>query len=74
MDGKEINAWQYTILTQLLIQKPPVPLDRIRQSPWYQALYLQRGDKTQQRDWCQLRELGLIRLEAGQVWLGLDTV
>lgn len=68
LDRKEINVRQYTILTQLLTQKPPVSLDRLRQSPWYQALYLQRGDKTRQRDWRQLRELELIRLEAGEVW------
>jgi len=48
--------------------QPPVPLDRLRQSPWYQALYLKRGDKTRQRDLRKLRELGLIRLGAGQVW------
>jgi Fic family protein len=71
LERREINARQYTILSQLLTLPPPVPLDRIRQSPWYQALYLKRGDKTRQRDWRQLRELGLVRLGAGQIWLGL---
>ncbi|MFZ1640687.1 MAG: Fic family protein [Candidatus Contendobacter sp.] len=71
LDEKEINTRQYTILTQLLTQKPPVSLEQLRQSPWYQALYLKLGDKTQQRDLHKLRELGLIRLGAGQIWLGL---
>ncbi len=71
LDEKEINTRQYTILTQLLTQKPPVSLEQLRQSPWYQALYLKLGDKTQQRDLRQLRERGLVRLEAGQIWLGL---
>lgn len=71
LDEKEINTRQYTILTQLLTLQPPISLDRLRQSPWYQALYLKLGDKTQQRDLRQLRERGLVRLEAGQIWLGL---
>ncbi len=71
LDEREINARQYAILTQLLSLPSPFALERLRQSPWYQALYLQRGDKTKQRDWRQLRERGLVRLDAGQVWLGL---
>ena len=72
LDGKEINARQYTILSQLLTLQPPVPLDRLRQSPWYQALYLKRGDKTRQRDLRKLRELGLIRLVDQRVGLELS--
>lgn len=41
-------------------------------SPWYRALYLERGDKTQQRDLHKLRELELVRLEAGRIWLRLS--
>ena len=73
LDAREINTRQYTILTQLLTLPPPVSLERLRQSPWYQALYLQRVDKTRQRDLRQLRELGLIRIKADQVWLDLGT-
>jgi hypothetical protein len=71
LDERKINARQYAILAQLLTLPSPFALERLRQSPWYQALYLQRGDKTKQRDLRQLRELGLVRLEAGRVWLGL---
>ena len=73
LDVKKINTRQYTILTQLLTLPPPASLERLRQSPWYQALYLQRGDKTRQRDLRQLRELGLVRSKADQVWLDLGT-
>lgn len=75
LDEREINARQYAILAQLLTLPLPVPLERLRQSPWYQALYLQRRelylqrrDKTKQRDLRMLRERGLVRLEAGRVW------
>ena len=71
LDEREINARQYAILAQLLTLPPPVSLEQLRRSPWYQALYLQRGDKTRQRDWRQLRERGLVRFDAGQVWPGL---
>ena len=71
LDERKINARQYAILAQLLTLPSPFPLERLRQSPWYQALYLKLGDKTRQRDWRQLRELGLVRLEAGHVWLDL---
>ena len=72
LDGKEINARQYTILSQLLTLPEPVSLERLRQSPWYQALYLKRGDKTRQRDLRKLRELGLIRLVDQRVGLELS--
>ncbi|MDS4043033.1 MAG: hypothetical protein RKP20_17895 [Candidatus Competibacter sp.] len=68
LDEREINTRQYAILAQLLTLPLPVPLERLRQSPWYQALYLQRRDKTKQRDLRMLRERGLVRLEAGRVW------
>ncbi|MDG4551170.1 MAG: Fic family protein [Candidatus Contendobacter sp.] len=73
LDVRKINTRQYTILAQLLTLPPPVSLERLRQSPWYQALYLQRGDKTRQRDLRQLRERGLIHIKADQVLLNLDT-
>ncbi len=71
LDGKEINARQYTILSQLLTLQPPISLDRLRQSPWYKALYLKRSDKTRQRDLHKLRELGLVRLDDQRVGLEL---
>lgn len=71
LDEKAINARQYAILTQLLTSPSPVSLEWLRQSPWYQALYLKLGDKTKQRDLRALRELELMRVEAGLVWPGL---
>lgn len=71
LEEKTINTRQYTILTQLLTLPPPVLLERLRQSPWYQALYLKRGDKTRQRDLKGLRDLGLINLQADQIQLAL---
>ena len=63
LDQKAINTRQYTILTQLLDRPSALPLDAMRQAPWYQALYLKLNDKTAQRDLRSLRE---------QAWLHLD--
>lgn len=71
LDGKEINARQYTIVSQLLDKGRPVPLDEIRQSPWYTSLYLKLNDKTRQRDMRRLRELELVFLDnESQLWPG----
>lgn len=59
-DEKTLNARQYTLVSQLLAAGQPLPLAEMRRAPWYQSLYLQRTDKTRQRDLRQLRELKLV--------------
>ncbi len=61
-DRKEINARQYTILSQLL-DKGPTDLEEVRRSPWYQSLYLKLNDKTRFRDLNRLREMELLFLD-----------
>lgn len=71
LDEKQINARQYTILSQLMAQGRPLALEAIRQSPWYASLYLKRNDKTRQRDLRHLREMELVFLDTGnQLWPG----
>lgn len=71
LDGKEINARQYTILSQLLDRGQPLLLDELRHAPWYASLYLKRNDKTRQRDLRRLRESGLAHLDTDNVlWPG----
>ncbi len=68
---KQINPRQYTIFAQLLDKDRPLPLEEIRQSPWYQSLYLKRHDKTRQRDLQNLRELEWVYLDANNyLWPG----
>ncbi|MBM3391924.1 MAG: Fic family protein [Betaproteobacteria bacterium] len=70
LDRKEINARQYTILSQLL-DKGPTDLEEMRHSPWYQSLYLKLNDKTRLRDMNALREMELLFLdEASRLWPG----
>jgi len=70
-DEKAINSRQYAIVTQILEAGRPVPLAELRKAPWYQALYIQRTDKTRQRDLRRLREAKLIVLDRdGQLWPG----
>jgi len=59
-EEKRINARQYAIATQILQTGGPVPLAELRRAPWYRALYLERTDKTKQRDLQGLREQGLV--------------
>jgi Fic family protein len=69
-DRKEINARQYTILSQLL-DKGPTDLEEMRHSPWYQSLYLKLNDKTRLRDMNGLREMELLFLDdASRLWPG----
>lgn len=69
-DRKEINARQYTILSQLL-DKGPTDLEVMRHSPWYQSLYLKLNDKTRFRDLNRLREMELLFLDdKNQLWPG----
>lgn len=71
LDCKEINARQYTILSQLLDRGRPLALDEVRQAPWYTSLYLKRSDKTRQRDLRRLREMELLLLDTDNaLWPG----
>jgi Fic family protein len=71
LDSKEINARQYTILSQLLDRGRPLTLDELRRAPWYASLYLKRNDKTRQRDLRRLRELELAHLDTDDaLWPG----
>lgn len=71
LDRKEINSRQYTILSQLIDRGKSMPLEEIRQAPWYGSLYLKRNDKTQQRDLRKLREQELIFLDQqNRIWPG----
>jgi Fic family protein len=71
-DEKTINSRQYAIVTQLMDAGRPVPLAELRRAPWYQALYVQRTDKTKQRDLRRLREAKLVFLDDdGRLWPGV---
>lgn len=71
LDRKEINSRQYTILSQLLDRGKPIPLEEIRQAPWYGSLYLRLNDKTRQRDLRRLREIELLFLDSEKrIWPG----
>ena len=69
-DRKEINARQYTILSQLL-DKGPTDLEAVRHSPWYRSLYVKLNDKTRIRDMNALREMELLFLDdKNRLWPG----
>lgn len=71
LDEKAINARQYTIVSHLLDKGRPLPLEEIRQAPWYGSLYLKRNDKTRQRDLRRLREMELLFLDnENRLWPG----
>ncbi|MBI3902206.1 MAG: Fic family protein [Nitrosomonadales bacterium] len=71
LDRKEINSRQYTLLSQLLTRGKPMPLEEIRQAPWYGSLYLKRNDKTRQRDLQKLRAQELVFLDdENRLWPG----
>ena len=71
LDDKQINVRQYTILSQILDKGQPLPLNEIRQAPWYESLYLKRNDKTRQRDMHRLREMELVFLDTeNRLWPG----
>lgn len=72
LDDKRINARQYTIASQLLDKGRPLPLEVIRQAPWYTSLYLKLNPKTRQRDLHRLREMELVYLDTeNRLWPGL---
>jgi Fic family protein len=70
-DRKQLNARQYTILAHLLDKGSPWALDDLQKLPWYGALYLNRTDKTRQRDLRKLRDMRLIFLDTDKrIWPG----
>jgi Fic family protein len=74
LDDKQINARQYTILSQLLDRGRPLSLDEVRKSPWYVSLYLKLNDKTRSRDLNRLREMELVFLDTDNaLWPGFIT-
>lgn len=71
LDEKQINARQYTILSQLLDRGQPLHFDEIRHVPWYTSLYLKLNDKTRSRDLRRLREMDLVFLDTDNaLWPG----
>lgn len=74
-DEKQLNARQYTIVSQLLAAGGPLPLAEIRRAPWYRTLYLKLTDKTRQRDLHRLRDLGLVKVDQKErLWPGFASV
>lgn len=72
LEEKRINVRQYTIVSQLLGRRRAMPLDEIRQTPWYTGLYLKLNDKTRQRDLRHLREMELVFLDTHHnLWPGV---
>lgn len=67
LDSREINTRQYTIVSQLLAGGPAPTLAALRQTPWFQSLYLRLNDKTRSRDWAGLKAQGLIVEDGGVV-------
>lgn len=74
-DRKEINARQYAIITHVLQNGGPLPVDELRLAPWYRALYTRRTDKTKQRDLSRLREQSLLKQDKqGRLWPGFVAI
>ena len=70
-DAREINARQYAIVRQIIEHGRPLSAATLRADPRYQAMYLNKTDKTRQRDMRHLIDSGLIRQdEKGQLWPG----
>ena len=53
--------------SQLLAGGPAPTLAALRQTPWFQSLYLRLNDKTRSRDWAGLKAQGLIVEDGGVV-------
>lgn len=69
LEDKVINARQYTIVSQLLVQGRSQTLDELRHAPWHASLYLKLNDRTRSRDLKKLLELELVFVDAdGKVW------
>ncbi|MBI5450831.1 MAG: Fic family protein [Gammaproteobacteria bacterium] len=74
-DERKINARQYAILSFLLSAGTPIRLAELRKTPWYNAMYTRRTDKTRQRDLSRLREMELVIVDKhNRVWPGCYTV
>lgn len=74
-DEKQLNARQYTLISQLLAAGGPLALAEIRRAPWYRTLYLTLTDKTRQRDLHRLRDLGLVVVDKQErLWPGIVRV
>ncbi|WP_334159330.1 Fic family protein [Oryzomicrobium sp.] len=58
-EEKLINTRQFTIACQLM--EKPLPIDKLRAEPWYQALYIKVSDRTRQRDLTELKARDLIK-------------
>lgn len=70
LDTKEVNARQYTIVSQLM-GHGPMPLDEVKRALWYVSLYLKLNDKTRSRDLKKLREMELVFLDSdNMLWPG----
>lgn len=63
LEEKKINARQYTILSQLIEKGRLMTVDELLHAPWYKSLYLQRTERTRQRDLTELRDLKLISFD-----------
>lgn len=75
LERKELNARQYAIVTHVLKNSGPMPIDELRLAAWYRALYERRTDKTKQRDLKRLREQGLLTQDKqGRLWPGFVAV
>lgn len=73
-DRGEINARQYAIATHILNAGRPIPLTELRRTPWYNAMYEKRTDKTKQRDLSGLRNMELIMVDKqNRLWPGCMT-
>lgn len=59
-DHRRINARQYAIVRGIIEHQGPLPLDRLRTDPRFQALYAKTSAKTRQRDLQRLRAVGLV--------------
>jgi Fic family protein len=75
LERRELNAREYAIVTHVLKNGGPMPIDELRLAPWYRALYARRTDKTRQRDLRHLREQSLLKQDRqGRLWPGFVVV
>tara|TARA_Y100001951_G_scaffold9731_2_gene6151 strand:+ start:11226 stop:12401 length:1176 start_codon:yes stop_codon:yes gene_type:complete len=71
LEEKLINARQYALAVEVLNHGTPLPVSKLRNGAWYQALYSKLTSKTAQRDLRQLREKKLVLLDAeNRLWPG----
>jgi hypothetical protein len=67
-DAGSVNARQYTIVSQLLAAGRSLSITELGEQPWYGSLYLNRTDRTRQRDLRDLQEQKLIIQLQGKFW------